>query len=63
MPKYVLTGVGGNIGSSAASYALEIAPPGSTLVFSTSNPNKIPKGARDIWLEKGETILQPATTM
>ena len=56
MPKYVLTGVGGNVGSIAASYALEIAPPGSTLVFTTSNLDKIPSETRRVWSEKGATI-------
>ncbi|KAJ5995035.1 hypothetical protein N7481_002012 [Penicillium waksmanii] len=46
MPKYVLTGVGGRIGSIAASYALEIDPPDSTLVFTCSNPDKISKDTR-----------------
>ncbi|KXG46732.1 uncharacterized protein PGRI_034780 [Penicillium griseofulvum] len=56
MPRYVLTGVGGSLGSIAASYALEIAPPGSTLVFSTSDPDKISSETRRFWLEKEATI-------
>jgi len=56
MPKYVLTGVGGNIGSIAASYALKIVPSDSTLVFTTSNPDKIPKETRQSWIGKGATI-------
>ncbi|KAJ5113236.1 hypothetical protein N7456_001770 [Penicillium angulare] len=56
MPKYVLTGVGGNIGSTAASYALEIAPPDTTLVFTTSDPTKIPTQTLESWRAKGATL-------
>ncbi|KAJ5915206.1 hypothetical protein N7454_011101 [Penicillium verhagenii] len=56
MPKYVLTGVGGNIGSVAASFALEIAPPDTTLVFTTSDPEKIPASTRSSWEAQGATI-------
>lgn len=56
MTKYVLTGVGGNIGRVAASYALEIASPNTTLVFTTSDPNKIPTATLESWKEKGATV-------
>lgn len=56
MPKYVLTGVSGNIGRIAASYALEIAPPGTSLVFTTSDPNRIPTATLESWKAKGATI-------
>lgn len=56
MPKYILMGVGGNLGNIAASYALEIAPSDSTLVFSTSDPDKIPSETRRVWSEKGATL-------
>lgn len=57
MAKYVLTGVGGNIGRVAASYALEIAPPNTTLVFTTSDPSKIPAATLESWKEKGATVV------
>lgn len=56
MPKYVLTGAGGNIGRTAASYALEIAPPDSTLVFTTSDPTKIPSETLESWKTGGATV-------
>ncbi|KAJ5155743.1 hypothetical protein N7492_008546 [Penicillium capsulatum] len=56
MPKYVFTGVGGQLGSVAASYALEIAPPDSTLVFTTSDMSKIPAGVHRSWKDRGATV-------
>lgn len=58
MPKYVLTGVGGNIGSVAASYALEIAPPDSTLVFTISNLKKLPGHTIESWEAKGVQVAE-----
>ncbi|KAJ5614189.1 hypothetical protein N7528_007843 [Penicillium herquei] len=58
MPKYVLTGVGGSIGGTAASYALEIAPSDSIFVFTTSDPAKIPTEKLEAWKAKGATILE-----
>jgi uncharacterized protein YbjT (DUF2867 family) len=56
MPKYVLTGVGGNLGTIAANYALQILPEDTTLVLTTTNPDKIPQEALETWKEKGAII-------
>ena len=58
MPKYVLTGVSGNIGSVAASHALEIAPKDATLVFTTSDISKIPTETLKSWKAKGAAVSE-----
>ena len=56
MSKFVLTGVRGNIGGVAATYALEIAQPDTRLVFTTSDPSRIPKETLKSWESKGVTV-------
>ncbi|OJJ42346.1 hypothetical protein ASPZODRAFT_77035 [Penicilliopsis zonata CBS 506.65] len=56
MPKYVLTGVGGNIGGIAASYALEIAQKDTVLSFTSSDLDKIPAHTLEEWKTKGVTV-------
>jgi uncharacterized protein YbjT (DUF2867 family) len=56
MLEYVLTGAGGNLGRIAANHALETAPEDTTLVFTTSNPDKIPPETLNTWKEKGATV-------
>lgn len=56
--KYVLTGVGGGIGSVAADYALEIAQPDQKLVFSTRSLAKLPAGKVAAWRAKGVEVVE-----
>ncbi|OQE34628.1 hypothetical protein PENCOP_c016G08600 [Penicillium coprophilum] len=58
MSKYVLTGVGGNLGRVAASYALEVAPPDSTLVFTTSDLKRLPCHELESWRARGVEVAQ-----
>ncbi|KAH6971096.1 hypothetical protein BKA56DRAFT_595888 [Ilyonectria sp. MPI-CAGE-AT-0026] len=56
MPKYVLTGADGNLGSIAASYALEIVNPEDELVFTTYKLEAIPSQTLDLWTSKGINV-------
>lgn len=58
MPKFVLTGAGGGIGSVAAEYALEIAQPDQKLLFTTSDLGKLPSGRADDWKLKGAEVAE-----
>ncbi|TVY19423.1 Quinone oxidoreductase 2, partial [Lachnellula arida] len=57
MPKYVLTGVGGHIGSIAADYAIEIARPDQKLTFTTMKTEKIPEESLTRWKAAGVEVL------
>lgn len=56
--KYVLTGVGGGIGSVAADFALEIAQPDQKLVFSTTSIAKLPVDKVAAWRAKGVEVVE-----
>ncbi|PYH49293.1 NAD(P)-binding protein [Aspergillus saccharolyticus JOP 1030-1] len=58
MPKYILTGVGGHLGSIAATYAIEIAPADSTLVFTVSDLTKLPPSKLEAWRSSGVQVTQ-----
>ena len=58
MPKFVLTGAGGGIGSIAADYALEIAQPNQKLLFTTTDLAKLPAGRVDGWKSKGAEVAE-----
>ncbi|KAJ5902121.1 hypothetical protein N7495_002649 [Penicillium taxi] len=58
MVKYVLTGVDGGLGHYAANFALEIAPPGTNLTFTTFSLNNIPADTLKSWREKGATVIE-----
>ncbi|KAI0010473.1 NAD(P)-binding protein [Xylariaceae sp. FL0662B] len=55
MPKFVLTGADGGLGSVAASFALEIRKPDQELVFTTYRPETIPDKIA-AWKAKGADI-------
>ncbi|ROV86943.1 hypothetical protein VMCG_10767 [Cytospora schulzeri] len=57
MPKYVLTGCDGNLGSVAATYALTLAKPGDELVFASHKPGFIHQDSMHDWAAKGARIL------
>lgn len=57
MPKYVLTGCDGNLGSVAASYALTLAKPGDELVFTSHKPGFIHEDLMHEWAAQGAHIL------
>lgn len=57
MPKYVLTGCDGNLGSVAATHALSLAQPGDELVFTSHKPGSIHNAATRDWAAKGAKIL------
>jgi NAD(P)H dehydrogenase (quinone) len=56
MPKYVLTGVDGKLGSVAADYAAEIASPEQKLVFTSFKLDNIPADKLKYWREKGAEV-------
>lgn len=56
--KYVLTGVGGGIGSGAAEYALSIRQPDQKLVFTTSSLSRLPSEKITAWREAGVDVLE-----
>lgn len=56
MPKYVLTGVDGKLGTVAADYALEIARSDQKLVFTTYKLEAISKETLERWIEKGAEV-------
>ncbi|EGZ22878.1 hypothetical protein PHYSODRAFT_554510 [Phytophthora sojae] len=58
MVKYVLTGVGGNIGGHAADYAVEIKKPEDVLVLTSSNVEKLPAERVAAWKAKGAIVEQ-----
>lgn len=51
--KYVLTGIGGGIGSVAADFAAENATPDQKLVFTSSSLSKLPAEKVAYWKSKG----------
>ncbi|KAK8070029.1 quinone oxidoreductase 2 [Apiospora phragmitis] len=53
MPKYVLTGADGKLGSAAAAFAAEIAKPEDKLVFTAYKLSNIPKESLEAWQAKG----------
>ncbi|KUI69562.1 Quinone oxidoreductase 2 [Cytospora mali] len=57
MPKYVLTGCDGNLGSAAATYALTLAKPGDELVLASHRPGFIHEDLMHEWAAKGAKIL------
>lgn len=57
MPKFVLTGADGNLGSVAATFALEIAKPDDELVFTTYNLAAVPAETRKEWTDKGAKLV------
>ncbi|KAF4308441.1 quinone oxidoreductase 2 [Botryosphaeria dothidea] len=57
MPKYVLTGYDGNLGSVAASYALTLAGPNDELVFTSHKPDTIDKELVREWAAKGAKLV------
>lgn len=56
--KYVLTGVGGGIGSVAADFALERRQPNQQLVFSTSSLAKLPAAKVAAWRAAGVEVVE-----
>jgi len=56
MPKYVLTGVDGKLGSVAADYAVEIATPDQKLVFTSFKLENIPAQKLQYWRNKGVDV-------
>ncbi|KAF3767153.1 NAD(P)-binding protein [Cryphonectria parasitica EP155] len=56
--KYVLTGVGGGIGSVAADYAISIRQPDQQLVFSTTSLAKLPAGKVEEWRSQGVEVVE-----
>ncbi|KAE8988026.1 hypothetical protein PF005_g20565 [Phytophthora fragariae] len=58
MVKYVLTGVGGNIGGHAADYAVEIKKPEDVLVLTSSDVSKLPAERVANWKAKGAIVEQ-----
>ncbi|KAJ5281687.1 hypothetical protein N7478_007059 [Penicillium angulare] len=56
MPKYALTSVGGNIGTTAASYALEIVLVARGYMAETSNDVEILTGRKPLSFQ--ETLLR-----
>lgn len=56
MPKYVLTGVDGKLGSVAADYVVEIASPGQQLVFTSFKLENIPAEKLASWRAKGVEV-------
>uniref|UniRef100_M4B9S6 NAD(P)-binding domain-containing protein n=1 Tax=Hyaloperonospora arabidopsidis (strain Emoy2) TaxID=559515 RepID=M4B9S6_HYAAE len=58
MVKYVLTGVGGNIGGHAADYAVETKNAADTLVLTSSNISKLDPARVAAWKEKGAVVEQ-----
>eukprot|EP00727_Mastigamoeba_balamuthi_P000334 m51a1_g10298 hypothetical protein (317) ;mRNA; f:50325-51364 len=57
MPKYVLTGADGNLGSVAADYALEIAAPGDQLVFTSYKLEALPQATLQRWRARGAEVV------
>lgn len=56
--KYVLTGVGGGIGSVAADFAIERRQPDQHLVFSTSSLAKLPPTKVAAWRDAGADVVE-----
>lgn len=56
--KYVLTGVGGGIGSGVADYALSIREPGQKLVFTTTSLSRLPEDKLATWRAAGVDIQE-----
>eukprot|EP00727_Mastigamoeba_balamuthi_P010316 m51a1_g5907 hypothetical protein (318) ;mRNA; f:602788-603741 len=57
MPKYVLTGADGHLGSVAADYALELAQPGDHLVFTSYTLDAIPAQTVARWRSAGADVV------
>lgn len=58
MPKYVLTGADGKLGSVAAAFAAEIAKPEDKLVFTSHKLSNIPKESLEAWRAKGIEVAE-----
>ncbi|KAG6622859.1 NmrA-like family protein [Phytophthora cinnamomi] len=58
MVKYVLTGIGGNIGSHAADFAVEIKKPEDVLVLTSSDVSKLSPERVAAWKAKGAIVEQ-----
>lgn len=58
MPKYVLTGADGKLGSAAADFAVEIAKPEDKLVFTTYKLGAIPKEKLEAWKAQGAEVVE-----
>jgi len=56
MPKYVLMGVDGKLGSGAADYALEIASPDQKLIFTVPKLPAEPTERVKAWIAKGAEV-------
>lgn len=56
--KYVLTGVGGGIGSVAADFAAENASPDEKLMFTSSSLDKLPAEKVALWRSKGIEVAE-----
>ncbi|GME22334.1 quinone oxidoreductase 2 [Neofusicoccum parvum] len=57
MPKYVLTGCDGHLGSIAASHAASLLRPGDELVLTSHAPSSIPTALARAWAAAGATLL------
>ena len=58
MVKYVLTGVGGQLGGHAADYAVAHKRPDDTLVLTSSNVSALAASRVAAWTQKGATVAQ-----
>lgn len=58
MPKFVLTGAGGGLGSAAADFALEVAQPGDRITLTTSDLGKLPDGKLSAWKANGAEVAE-----
>lgn len=57
MPRYLLTGVDGNLSSIAATYALTLSRPDDQLIFTSPKPGHIPRSLLDSWTKAGAQTL------
>lgn len=58
MPKFVLTGAGGGLGSVAADYILDTAQPGDSITLTTSSLAKLPEAKISAWKSKGAEMAE-----
>lgn len=57
MPKYLLTGVDGQLSSIAATHALSLAQPEDHLIFTSPRPGLIAQPLLDSWTARGAQVL------
>lgn len=57
MPKYLLTGVDGQLSSIAASHAMSLAQPDDQLIFTSPRPGLIAQPLLDSWTARGAQVL------